>query len=315
VSTRKAAPKPPPVEAFRFAAQAAVDGDAPKDGVAGTFTGTAYSGDLIRNHWFWGSVIFDLSTTRAADRVPVLIQHDPGQRAGFASLTFGDQITAEGTLMANAHGEAVASESRAGFPWQMSVRIEPDSVEELASGATLTVNGRTVNGPAHIFRNSTIREVSFTPVGADPATDAQAMDHRFTAPKPAEQQDMELKDALDRISALEAENRTLAETARRSEAAAEAAQAALHKFASEKREAEVKALFAALGREHSAEAAAPYVAMDETTFAAVAADLRKVGAAKRPDDAVLFADQATGDGLPATEAAREQQAAEIAKHL
>lgn len=313
MSTRKAQ-KTPPVEAFRFAAQAAVDGEQPKDGAAGTFTGTAYSGELIRNHWFWGSVIFDLASTRAADRVPVLIQHDPGQRAGFAALSFGDQITAEGTLMANAHGEAVASESRAGFPWQMSVRIEPDSIEEIASGAQVTVNGRAVTGPAHVFRNNVIREVSFTPVGADPATEAQAMAHRFTA-KPPEQPDMELKEALDRIAALEAENRSLAETAQRSDAAAKEAQEALQKFARDKREAAVKELFAAIGREHTPESAAPYMAMDELAFSAVAADLRKIGATMRRDESTLFADQATGDGATTTEAAREQAAAEIAKFL
>lgn len=310
-------PAPPPAEAFRFAALAVVDDSAPADGAtaAGTFTGVAYSGDVIRNHWFWGSVIFDLASTTAADRVPVLVQHDPGQRAGFASLTFGDQITAEGTLMANSHGEAVASESRAGFPWQMSVRIEPSSIEEVAPGATITVNGRSVTGPANVFRNSTIREVSFTPVGADPGTEAQAMAHRFTAPQPSETDDMDLNEALARISALEAENRTLAETAQRSDAEAKAAKDALTAFSAARRSEEVVGLFAALGREHSPEAAAPYLAMDETTFAAIAADLRKAGTANRPEDAVLFADQATGDPATNTEAAREKNAALIASYI
>ena len=126
---------------------------------------------------------------------------------------------------------------------------------------------------------------------------------------------MDLNEALARISALEADNRTLAETAQRSDAEAKAAKDALTAFSAARRSEEVVGLFAALGREHSPEAAAPYLAMDETTFAAIAADLRKAGTANRPEDAVLFADQATGDPATNTEAAREKNAALIASYI
>jgi hypothetical protein len=274
-----------PAEAFRFAAEAAVDGDA-NDTAAGTFTGVAYSGDLISNHWYWGSVIFDLASTKAADRIPVLVQHDPDQRAGFASLEITDKITATGTLMRNTHGESVATESRAGFPWQMSVMIEPSSVEAVAPGATIKVNGRSVTGPANVFRNSTIREVSFTPVGADPGTSAQAMAHEFSDPQL--ETTMELQEALARIAALESDNQRLATEAK-------SASEALQAFSRARRDEAVRDLFSALGRVHTADAAAPYLAMDENTFSAVAADLRKLSVAKRPADSVLFSDLADGN--------------------
>ena len=69
----------------------------------------------------------------------------------------------------------VAKLSDEGFPWQMSVHIDPERVEKLSKNKTTFVNGQKVTGPANIFRNSKIREVSFTPTGMDDRTHAYVM--------------------------------------------------------------------------------------------------------------------------------------------
>lgn len=163
----------PPTDAFRFAAR--VQFSAP---TAGTneprkISGVAYSGDVLA-HPFWGSVVFDLSTTTAPEKLPVLVEHDRARRAGVAKLSITpDRITiASGNLLPNATGAEVAADADAGFPWQLSVHIEPAEVQQLATGETARVNGRTVSGPAAVFRRSLIREVSFTPTGVDHNTNA-----------------------------------------------------------------------------------------------------------------------------------------------
>lgn len=140
------------------------------------FSGVAYAGGVITGHFYWGRVAFDLATTRFAERVPILIEHDRSQRAGFGQLS-ADAATGDlritGTLLGNAHGQAIATEADAGFPWQLSVHIEPGSIEEIGEGFTTTINGRAVTGPLTVFRNSLIRETSFTPTGADSLTHAR----------------------------------------------------------------------------------------------------------------------------------------------
>lgn len=190
-------------------AAAADSTDAPR-----AFAGVAYSGDVIRNHFFWGNVVFDLASTRAPERVPVLIEHDRAQRAGVGQLAIGDHIRIDGTLLANASGQAIASEADAGFPWQLSVHIEPGSVEEVAPGVAATVNGRAFTGPLTIFRNSLIRETSFTPTGADAQTNARVFADAplrsipvFSAAPGAHVEELTVTDTPDaqRIAALESD--------------------------------------------------------------------------------------------------------------
>jgi hypothetical protein len=62
-----------------------------------------------------------------------------------------------------------------GFPWQASVYVPPQSIEKLDEGETAEVNGRTIEGPGHVFRQSSLREVTFTSLGADENTGAAAL--------------------------------------------------------------------------------------------------------------------------------------------
>lgn len=290
-----AAPQTPPADAFRFR----VDASSPvqfADGGTGPrrFNGVAYSGGVITGHWYWDAVIFDLSSTRAPERIPALIEHDRTRRAGFSSLAItGDRIeVADGVLLDNTHGREVGDDSRAGFPWQMSVHIDPARVERVEAGKSTIVNGRTVQGPCSIFRDSLIREVSFVATGADPETSASAFSR--SNPQPMETPTMSATpDPAERIAALEtqlaAAQTTLAGMEQKFAATVQDAVTAAIKPLAEQfaalqsahaagvasaREQAVDALARDLGRTFSADQRKAYVEMPEAQFSIVAADLR-----------------------------------------
>lgn len=254
-----------------------------------TFSGVAYSGEPITDHWYWDRVIFDLATMQIKGRIPALLDHRSSQRAGAINDYQIDNVTGltvSGVLMSNEFGQQIAQDSDDGFPWQMSVRIEPGSVENVQADQTVTVNGKTYQGPITVFRGGRIREVSFCALGADDNTNAVAASHK---PKSFTQEDTnvtELEQANARIKELEGQVTDLQDQNKQ--------------FAAAKREAEIAALATELGSEFSAEDAAEYAQLDDKAFAFTAKQLRAAQAkfaskqpAKPKLPAHLFTDQAT----------------------
>ena len=296
--------KPIPQDALSFAAPitfAAAGGDEPR---RRKFSGVAYSGDVIKPHYYWGAVIFDLATTTVDQRIPVLIEHDRAQRAGFASLTIGtDRIDiGDGVLIDESDaGHQVITEADAGFPWQLSIHIEPEVVHFIDTGTTATVNGRTVSGPCHIFKNSRIREVSFTPTGADHRTSATVFTHTTPeVPVMSDPNAERIEKLTQQVTQLSAQVQTL--TTERDTAVTErdTARTELNNVQMSTRKDAVKTLFTAIGREFTDDAAKPYLAMPADQFAAVSADLQ----AARPAPnlpANLFNEQATGGAVQSTD--------------
>jgi hypothetical protein len=165
-----------PSSALRFAAPVALK-QGEQDAASRRFEGVAYSGKEITGHPFWGKVIFDLSTTVANTSLPILLGHDREKIVGFTDqVEIAESIRISGKVTnTTPYGVEVAKLSDEGFPWQMSVHIDPERVEKLSKNKTTFVNGQKVIGPANIFRNSKIREVSFTPTGMDDRTHAYVM--------------------------------------------------------------------------------------------------------------------------------------------
>ena len=150
-----------------------------------TFSGVAYSGEVITDHWYWTRVIFDLDSMQIKGRIPALLEHSSRQRAGAINthtISHQEGLVVHGDLMSNEFGTQVAQDSDDGFPWQMSVRIEPAKTEEVAADQTVIVNGKTLQGPITIFRGGRIREVSFCALGADENTMAVAASHKPNQP-------------------------------------------------------------------------------------------------------------------------------------
>lgn len=164
------------------------------------FSGVAYTGDVINRHPYWGSVIFDLSMMKLPPKLAALRDHEGEEIVGYANESSVTEAgLAVGGVLSSATeaGREVAALSDEGFPWQMSVRIDPERIEEVLSGSTTQVNGRQVTGPAYIFRESSIIEVSFTATGWDRGTSATALSRN----QEEETMSKELEDKVTQLTA------------------------------------------------------------------------------------------------------------------
>ena len=161
------------------------DPDRPKTAKHRRFRMLAYSGVEVSR--IFGRAIFDISGIDTGAKLPILLDHDSSQRAGFADkIRLGDSIELEGVISrVTGAGREVEELSDEGFPWQASIQLLVASWEELEPGATATVNGREVIGPISIARQSRLLESSFLMAGADKDTFAVALG--------AQEQDMEPK--------------------------------------------------------------------------------------------------------------------------
>ena len=251
-----------------------------------TFSGVAYSGEVITDHWYWKQVIFDLDSMQIKGRIPALLEHSSYQRAGAIeshSISYESGLTVSGILLGNEFGAQVASDSDDGFPWQMSVRIEPSSIDEIQAGNTVTVNGKLLHGPITVFRGGRIREVSFCALGADENTMAVAASHNPNNP----QEDTDVTELEQAKAALQQ-----AETER------DNALNELKQFKADKRNDDISALEKELKTQFSAEDKTAYTAMDDASFSFTAKQLRQFSAKNTPTNAGaahLFTHQAKAD--------------------
>ena len=260
------------------------------------FNGIAYSGEPIQGHYYWGDVIFDLESMQIDTPLAALLDHDTGRRVGVVTQFTKDNETGlkvSGDLLTNPYGQQVASDSDEGFPWQMSVYIDPSSVEEVERGQVV-VNGRTLNAPITIFRGGRIREVSFCALGADDNTSAVAASHQSKTNQ-FKQEDTNVTE-LEQAKAAQKQ----AETER------DNALAELKQFKATKRTEDIAALQTELNTTFSAEDMKTYSEMDDSVFGFTAKQLRQFSSkpnptpAPSPNSAVpphlahLFNHQATG---------------------
>ncbi len=261
--------------------------DAQEDGKKKrTFSGVAYSGEVITDHWYWKQVIFDLDSMQIKGRIPALLEHSSGQRVGAIenhSISYESGLTVSGILLSNEYGTQVATDSDDGFPWQMSVRIEPSSIDEIQAGNTVTVNGKLLHGPITVFRGGRIREVSFCALGADENTMAVAASHNPNNPN----EDTNVTE-LEQVKA----------ALQQAEADRDAAQTELKQFKAQKRNDDIAALETELKTQFSAEDKTAYTAMDDASFSFTAKQLRQFSAKNSPANngpSNLFTHQAKSD--------------------
>ncbi len=252
-----------------------------------TFSGVAYSGEVITDHWYWTRVIFDLDSMQIKGRIPALLEHSSRQRAGAINthtISHQEGLVVHGDLMSNEFGTQVAQDSDDGFPWQMSVRIEPAKTEEVAADQTVIVNGKTLQGPITIFRGGRIREVSFCALGADENTMAVAASHNPNQPtEDTDVTELEMAQAAQKQAEKE-----------RDDALAE-----LNKFKADQRAENIASLQKELNTTFSAEDLKSYTDMDDAVFAFTAKQLRqfsgKQESQKQGLPSQLFSHQANGD--------------------
>lgn len=146
----------------------------------------AYAGAVF-DHPMWGPTVIDVSGIKVpADGVPLYRQHDPSLYLGRTrevGLADG-RVRVLGFLFRGVDAaDEVARISDQGGKWQASIKAVPnlDKVESFETG-TVKVNGVELAAPITVWRESYLREVSFTPRGVDTSTSAIALSGNETRP-------------------------------------------------------------------------------------------------------------------------------------
>jgi hypothetical protein len=143
------------------------------------FRMVGYTGEVMS---IWGEAMaVDLEGITWSERpLPILLDHDTRIRVGFSQAIEVTKkgLEVEGDFLSNPTASEIVADADAGFPFQASINVHGDVIEEVGKGATVQVNGREFVGPGTIFRKSTLREVSFCALGADGDTHAEALSRR-----------------------------------------------------------------------------------------------------------------------------------------
>ena len=214
--------------------------------------GTAYAGGRVDGHWYWGrpGVVFDLDGIEIDKPTALLEEHFGSSRIGVVQTVDTNEIV---------------QDSDDGFPFQMSMMIDPGSIEEVSQGKTVTVNGQSFEGPITIFRQNRIREFTICSTGADRNTSIKAFSGKANPNPTREDTDVtELEKAQQAKEQAERE---------RDEALAE-----LKQFKAQKRADEITALETELKTQFSAEDKTAYTNMDDSVFSFTAKQLRQFSA-------------------------------------
>jgi phage head maturation protease len=122
--------------------------------------------------------ITDFATLKPdRNKLPVLLQHDPSQRAGYTRrFDIGETVKVAGTIMAaTLAGQEVLTTAEEGFPWQQSVGMRLSNVRIIEEGESVKVNGKEHEGPIAVLEGARIDEVSFVSIGADKGTSATVL--------------------------------------------------------------------------------------------------------------------------------------------
>ena len=238
-----------------------------------TFKGTAYGGGRVDGHWFWGrnGVVFDLEGIEIPTPTPLLEEHFSTSRVGVVKeVGINQNITVTGDFLRNAKAREVVDDADDGYPFQMSMFIDPGSVEEVGQGVSVVVNGQTFTGPVAVFRNNRIREFTICSTGADRTTSVNA----FSAKPGTTNQPTEDTDVTELEKAQAAQKQAEKE---RDDALAD-----LKKFKADKREEDIKVLETALNKQFSAEEKTSYTNMDDTSFVFMSQQLTQFSAGSQP---------------------------------
>ncbi len=238
-----------------------------------TFKGTAYGGGRVDGHWFWGrnGVVFDLEGIEIPTPTPLLEEHFSTSRVGVVKeVGINQNITVTGDFLRNSKAREVVDDADDGYPFQMSMFIDPGSVEEVGQGVSVVVNGQTFTGPVAVFRNNRIREFTICSTGADRTTSVNA----FSAKPGTTNQPTEDTDVTELEKAQAAQKQAEKE---RDDALAD-----LKKFKADKREEDIKVLETALNKQFSAEEKTSYTNMDDTSFAFMSQQLTQFSAGNQP---------------------------------
>jgi hypothetical protein len=128
------------------------------------------------NHWFWGKIVHDFSTLKMPTKIALDDTH--GDEIGYARPMLTDYgLELDGVVIPNAENpqhesNRIAYNLRNSIPQQASIDWAGDyDLEEIPEKFSAPVNGLTVEGPALIVRNWSLRATAICKEGADPTTE------------------------------------------------------------------------------------------------------------------------------------------------
>ncbi len=271
-----------------------------EEGQKRKFNGTAYAGGRVDGHWYWGrsGVVFDLDGIEIDRPTALLEEHFSSSRIGVVrEVDTNGKINVSGDFLTNTKAQEIVQDSDDGFPFQMSMMIDPGSIEEVAQGKQVVVNGQTFEGPVTVFRQNRIREFTICSTGADRNTSIKAFSGKSNPNPTKEETDVT---ELEQAKAAQ----------KKAEQDRDAAQNELKKFKADKREEDIKLLETSLNKQFSADEKKSYTDMDDATFAFMSQQLKQfsgqqpapapAGQQQQQTNAVpphlqhLFSHQATG---------------------
>lgn len=235
-----------------------------------TFEAEVYSGGRIDNHHYWGrtGVVIDLQGLQLKEKTGLVEEHFGGKRVGVAtSYEITNGFKAKGHFLSNAKAQEIVQDLDEEYPFQMSWWAAPESIEEIAPGKTVFVNGQEFTGPLHVFRNVRVHEITICGVGADTQTTIEA----FSAKNQNQTEDTDVTELEQTKQAL-----------KQAEQERDAARNELQQFKATKRTEDIEALAADLKTQFSAEDKTMYQNMDDATFAFAAKNMRQFSS--KPSD-------------------------------
>lgn len=166
---------------FTLRARASPDGSAAAPAVESetiAVGGVAYTGAVLDS--FFGGVVADLDGMQPIPErgAAILYGHIPGIGVIKAVSRTERGLEYSGHIVRGlAETDRIALLAKHDFPWQLSIRAEPEVVEEVLDGVEAEVNGFKVTGPLIIFRQWRLPEISIVELGLDGDTEATIAAH------------------------------------------------------------------------------------------------------------------------------------------
>ncbi|MCA1997876.1 MAG: hypothetical protein LDL56_11700, partial [Armatimonadetes bacterium] len=151
------------------------------------FTMVAYTGEPMHVEGWRYPVVVDLEgLSIPSQRRPVRFGHSMYAGVGHTEriAVEAGRLIAEGIVSREtpAAREVVASGKR-GFPWQASIGAQVTQAEFVRGGKSVTVNGKTFEGPLYVARRTVLGEISFVDLGADINTTVAIAAERARSPE------------------------------------------------------------------------------------------------------------------------------------
>jgi hypothetical protein len=138
----------------------------------------AYSGGIIKDHFWWGDLAIDTDGLKMSGKIPILVDHDTSRKVGYGKFTVDKDhkiIPTESKFLDTEHAQEFIKLSDEGFPYQASIYARPTKIQRLMEKEEVEVNGFKMKGPGTIWRESVLKECSIVTFGADPNTKSAAM--------------------------------------------------------------------------------------------------------------------------------------------